>query len=261
MDKSTVSRIENVYEHVDDIDLFSGGMAEKPVVGGIVGPTFACIIGQQFLNLRKGDRFWYENGNHPGAFSKQQLQEIRKASLARVICDCMDDVKLLQPFAFLQPDQFANIRTECRGEGEQNYCQYYSIHSVSDIPRVNLSKWKEDPNLRPQQFSSQTLHPQLKDLITNPTPIEGTVDGNYVHEEPTRPSFPFKNEEEESNLQFVPGEGEDLDDVLRQPPIGLEWNVQYNDHELPTQLSPDQYFKLNWALQEDRQDLNQDDVG
>jgi peroxidase len=31
-------------------------MAEKPVVGGIIGPTFACILGQQFLNLRKGDR-------------------------------------------------------------------------------------------------------------------------------------------------------------------------------------------------------------
>ena len=55
-------------------NFYIGGMAEKPVVGGIVGPTFACIIGQQFLNLRKGDRFWYENGNHPGAFTKKQLQ-------------------------------------------------------------------------------------------------------------------------------------------------------------------------------------------
>ena len=74
MDKRTVARLENVYEHVDDIDLFPGGMAEKPVVGGIVGPTFACVLGQQFLNLRKGDRFWYENGDHPGAFTKEQLQ-------------------------------------------------------------------------------------------------------------------------------------------------------------------------------------------
>lgn len=69
MDKRTVARLENVYEHVDDIDLFPGGMAEKPVVGGIVGPTFACVLGQQFLNLRKGDRFWCEN-----AFTKEQLQ-------------------------------------------------------------------------------------------------------------------------------------------------------------------------------------------
>jgi hypothetical protein len=48
-------------------------MAEKPVRGGIVGPTFACILGQQFLNLKKGDRFWYENGGHPGSFRPDQV--------------------------------------------------------------------------------------------------------------------------------------------------------------------------------------------
>ena len=117
MDRRTVARLENVYEHIDDIDLFTGGMAEKPVVGGIVGPTFACIIGQQFLNLRKGDRFWYENGRHAGAFTSAQLQQIRTASLARVVCDCMDDVEKLQPFLFLQPDNIANVRTACRGNG------------------------------------------------------------------------------------------------------------------------------------------------
>ena len=100
------------------------------------------------------------------------------------------------------------------------------------------------------------MHPQLKDLMTNPTPLEGTQDNNFVKEEPKRPGFPLQHQEEEESLQFVV-EGEDIGDVLRQPPIGLEWNVQYNDHELPTQLSPEQYFKLNWALKEERQQLNQ----
>ena len=45
------------------------------------------------------------------------LQELRTASLARVVCDCMDDVDKLQPFLFLQPDTIANIRTR--------FWQYY----------------------------------------------------------------------------------------------------------------------------------------
>ena len=62
------------------------------------------------MNLRKGDRFWYENGNHPGSFTKAQLQEIRKSSLTRVICDGLDDIESLQPFAFLTVDGFNNQR-------------------------------------------------------------------------------------------------------------------------------------------------------
>ena len=45
----TVDRMQRVYEDIDDIDLFTGGLAERPVTGGVVGPTFACIIGIQFL--------------------------------------------------------------------------------------------------------------------------------------------------------------------------------------------------------------------
>ena len=63
----------------------------------------ACIIGKQFHNYRLGDRFWYENGPgiNPGAFQPDQLREIRKASLSRIICDNLDDVTMIQPYAVI----------------------------------------------------------------------------------------------------------------------------------------------------------------
>ena len=49
------------FSHVDDIDVFAGGVSERAVRGGLIGPTFGCIIAEAFKNLRQGDRFWYEN--------------------------------------------------------------------------------------------------------------------------------------------------------------------------------------------------------
>ena len=88
------------YESPWDVDLFPGGMVELPVRGGLIGPTFACLIAQTFRNLRRGDRFWYEN---PGQFTPIQLQAIRNISLARVLCDTSDSIKSMQPIVFLAP--------------------------------------------------------------------------------------------------------------------------------------------------------------
>lgn len=160
----TVDRLQRVYNHVDDIDLFTGGLSERPVTGGVVGPTFACIIGQQFLNLRKGDRFWYENGNHPGAFTPTQLQEIRKSSLSRIICDGLDDIESLQPFAFLTVDGFNNQRRACKSTG---------------IPRVNLRAWAEKP-AGPQQLSSQvSLLPDFINELPPNAPEFGQLDLDF----------------------------------------------------------------------------------
>ena len=60
---------------------------EKPMRGGVLGPTFTCLVANQFVKLRNGDRFWYENGDHTTGFTAPQLAEIRKVSLARLICD------------------------------------------------------------------------------------------------------------------------------------------------------------------------------
>ena len=53
-----ILRLRQTYENVDDIDLFPGGLSETALHGGLVGPTFACIIAMQFRQLRKCDRFW-----------------------------------------------------------------------------------------------------------------------------------------------------------------------------------------------------------
>ncbi|KOX71477.1 Peroxidasin [Melipona quadrifasciata] len=110
---SAVTKLRSVYSSVEDIDLFTGGLAEKSVRGGLVGPTFACIIGQQFSNIRRGDRFWYENSRQEGSFTPGQLQQIRRVTLAQVLCATMDNIETLQPFVFLTQDTLKNQRVSC----------------------------------------------------------------------------------------------------------------------------------------------------
>ena len=40
--------LAGVYDDVDDVDLITGGLAETPSSGALIGPTFSCIIAKQF---------------------------------------------------------------------------------------------------------------------------------------------------------------------------------------------------------------------
>ncbi|XP_046332929.2 lactoperoxidase-like [Haliotis rufescens] len=98
---TTANLLKSVYKHIDDIDLFPGALSEKPVPGGLLGPTFTCLLGKQFQALKEGDRFWFEENNAYVKFTPNQLNEIRKASLARVVCDNTDTYKI-QKNAFIK---------------------------------------------------------------------------------------------------------------------------------------------------------------
>ncbi|XP_076438135.1 peroxidasin homolog pxn-1-like [Babylonia areolata] len=75
-----------VYEDVRDVDLFVGALSERPLPGSVVGPTFACLMARQFHSLKFADRFWYEAPDGPAAFTRDQLREIRKVTLGRIVC-------------------------------------------------------------------------------------------------------------------------------------------------------------------------------
>jgi hypothetical protein len=123
---NTLQKYASLYNSVDDIDLWSAGISEKPSQGSMVGTIFGCIMGHTFKNLRFGDRFWYENAGEPSSFSlgkslefglsseadfnhsffneTEQVNEIRKVRLSRMLCDNSDDIETIQVYAMVLPD-------------------------------------------------------------------------------------------------------------------------------------------------------------
>ncbi|XP_022693149.1 uncharacterized protein LOC111262832 isoform X5 [Varroa jacobsoni] len=144
----TAKNLASLYSSVDDVDLFVGGMVETPLEGAVVGPTFACLLGLQFQKSKQGDRFYYENDLPPSKFSKEQLAQIRRVSLARLICDntvaSERDAIKLQPASLFMPDPFLNAEEACSSPG---------------LERVDFSAWK---SLRSADFTDQFSRDQLK---------------------------------------------------------------------------------------------------
>lgn len=105
--------MRSVYASVDDIDLWIGGLLEPKVPGSIVGLTFRDIVADQFSRLKKGDKYFFDHDPsvNPGHFTRgnaaimflsvtdqitfaEQLQELRKASMARLVCDNSDAIMM-----------------------------------------------------------------------------------------------------------------------------------------------------------------------
>lgn len=189
MSPDIIRKLKSLYSSVEDIDLFSAGLAEKSVVGGLVGPTFACIIAQQFSNLRRGDRFWYENPNSESSFTAGQLQQIRQVTLAQVLCQTMDGIETIQPFVFLATDMLKNQRLSCDdfaighlrfehwaerpSEFKSNVDNSQKVKRAATDTSFSISRSKEE-NIHP----NRKVHPKSNPdhtKVTTPKPFQNSI--------------------------------------------------------------------------------------
>uniref|UniRef100_A0A8R1DTH4 Peroxidase n=1 Tax=Caenorhabditis japonica TaxID=281687 RepID=A0A8R1DTH4_CAEJA len=118
---TVIAKLKSLYGVPENIDLWVGGVTEKRTAEALMGPTFACIIADQFKRLRDGDRFWYENEE---VFSKSQLRQIKKVTLSKIICTNGDDIDRIQKDAFVY---------------HGNNTQFYEKCEL--LPEINLNMW------------------------------------------------------------------------------------------------------------------------
>lgn len=169
-DASVRAKLKELYGHPGNIDIFVGGILEDQIDGAKMGPTFRCLLIEQFQRLRSGDRHWYEN---PSAFKPEQLTQIRVATLGRVLCDNGDNITQITDNVFFLPGI----------QGGYKHCD--------EIPRMNLNVWLNcdkcsahndpnvrinDPNVRVVDASLQRQRRDTVDAWGNDTAIPDVLD-------------------------------------------------------------------------------------
>jgi len=110
-DAGTVAALKATFTDVDQIDLWTGGLSEKHVTGGLIGETFGKIIGDQFETLRDGDQYYYENVAN-GTFDAASLNEIQHTTLSDII-EGVTDTEHMQANSFVFTERHAsNVEAE-----------------------------------------------------------------------------------------------------------------------------------------------------
>lgn len=79
--------LPELYESMDDVDLWVGGLLETK---DGPGPVFKEIIREQFTRIRDGDRFWFEN-RYNGLFTDNEIRLIKNLHLYDIVAQVVKD--------------------------------------------------------------------------------------------------------------------------------------------------------------------------
>ena len=100
------ARLASIYESIEDVDFWVGGISEDPVNGGLVGELFSKVLTEQFLNLRDGDLFFYLNDSSDLSILAPDLEQ---TTLAQIIEQNTPGDVVIQENAFLVPELSVEI--------------------------------------------------------------------------------------------------------------------------------------------------------
>ncbi|XP_025084351.1 peroxidase-like protein 3 [Pomacea canaliculata] len=116
-------RLAQIYAHVDDIDLFSGGLSEAPHDGGLAGETFSRLMALQFQRLKFGDKFFFGHRKAYFGFTTTQYNLVRNITMAHVLCRTTG-IKKVQRNVFRIADQ-DNKEVSCEDVLTEHPTMYY----------------------------------------------------------------------------------------------------------------------------------------
>ncbi len=92
--------MEFLYGDINEVDPWVGMLAESKMPGALFGPTAMTTVKKQFMDLRDGDRFYYENDFWLTEEEKQWLKGTRLADVIRrntAVTIIQDDVFIAEP--------------------------------------------------------------------------------------------------------------------------------------------------------------------
>uniref|UniRef100_G3TTY1 NAD(P)H oxidase (H2O2-forming) n=1 Tax=Loxodonta africana TaxID=9785 RepID=G3TTY1_LOXAF len=247
------------------LELLPGGLLESH---GDPGPLFSTIVLDQFVRLRDGDRYWFENTRN-GLFSEEEIEEIRNTSLRDVLVAITDvNPSSLQPNVFVwhagdpcpQPRQLSTeglptcvppvVRDYFEGSG---FGFGVVIGTLCCFPLVSLLSAWIVAQLRRRSF--KRLQGQDRQSIMSEKLIGGVEVLEWQgHKEPCRPVL----------LQLQPGQIRVVDgglSVLRtvqlQPSqqVNLILSSNHGRRTLLLKIPKEYDLVLQFNLEEERQAL------
>nr|CAD7588585.1 unnamed protein product [Timema genevievae] len=162
--ESVRNTLKELYGHPGNIDVWVGGILEDQMDGAKIGPTFRCLLVEQFKRLRAGDRFWYEN---PSVFKPEQLTQIKQSTLSSVLCNNGDDISDITHDVFVLPAEQPSRLVSCT-EVRQMDLRFWTecCNDCSNSGEFNsITQLSSARSRRDLEFSYPSDKPQRANLL------------------------------------------------------------------------------------------------